>query len=184
MDVSNRIYGYTIVAYPESMPEDWKSRLNALPCGYAYSLHDKDVNDDTGEIKKPHMHFYFQSNLTVKQEKYAQEALGVSYGEKVRSASGMYDYLTHKNNPDKYHYPEDSIAFSEKWDQELFESTCSGIKEYASESDVIKFVEDNNILEYRDYMLLAVESERWDLVNVGVRYWVKSYIDSRRNKYK
>ena len=115
--MSNRIYGYTVVSYPESMPPNWRLQLNSLPFGYASCLHDKDVKvDDDGVVteKKAHIHFFFQGKVTKRQKEYIHGALGVSYGEDVRSASGLFDYLTHEHNPDKYHYSKDSIQYSQK----------------------------------------------------------------------
>ena len=47
---------WTIVVYPESLPENWKDilRESGLQVGIS-PLHDKDVNPD-GSIKKPHYH--------------------------------------------------------------------------------------------------------------------------------
>ena len=47
------IVGYTIIAYPESMPDDWQMKLEKLPFGYCYALHDKDTRvDDDGVIEQ------------------------------------------------------------------------------------------------------------------------------------
>ena len=54
----NRSRTWAFVAYPESMPENWREILDALSVPWACSpLHDKDINETTGEVKKPHRHF-------------------------------------------------------------------------------------------------------------------------------
>lgn len=175
--MANKIYGYTVVAYPESMPEDWKIRLGSLPFGYCYALHDEDVDED-GVIKKPHEHFYFQGSPTKKQKDYIHGALGVHRGEPVRSAGGMYEYLTHENNPNKYHYSKDIIQHSEKWDQELFESSYIAVP---STAEMINYIEENNVMEYAELMRMLSRSGREDLLKMATRYWVQAYITSRRS---
>lgn len=178
--MSNKIYGYTVVSYPESMPDDWKIKLGSLPFGYCYSLHDKD-RDEEGNQKKPHEHFYFQGSPTKKQKQYIHEALGVEYGEPVRSAGGMYDYLTHENNPNKYHYSKDNIQHSEKWNQELFESSYTPVP---TEAEMIDFIEEYDIEEFSDLLKLLRTLGRTDLLKTATRYWVQSYITSRREGAK
>ena len=174
--MANKIYGYTVVAYPESMPDDWRIKLGSLPFGYCYALHDEDVDDD-GVLKKPHEHFYFQGSPTKKQKEYIHGALGVSYGEPVRSAGGMYDYLTHENNPNKYHYSKDIILHSEKWNQELFDSIYVPVP---SVNEVMDIIEEYDITEYFDLMRLFKKLGRDDLLTYSAKaYWVERYITSR-----
>ncbi len=46
---------WTFIAYEESAPKNLKLALEALKVPFAVSpLHDKDVNMETGEFKKPH----------------------------------------------------------------------------------------------------------------------------------
>lgn len=186
----NKIYGYTVVAYPESMPDDWEERLDSLTFGYCYALHDKDwkVTDD-GEVlpKKAHMHFYFQGKPTSKQKKYIQESLNVSYGEDVRSASGMFDYLTHENHPNKQHYERDSIKKSVKWDDEMFE--MSYVPKIEFEAVVLELITKYNICEYSQLIDIIMGQEYDEFEKSGImkevkKYWVMRYIDSRRNGRK
>lgn len=177
--MSNKIYGYAVVAYPESMPSDWQQKLEVLPFGYCYAKHDKDVNKETGELKKAHIHFYFQGHPTSSQKKVIYESLNIhEYGEDVRSADGMYQYLTHSNYPDKYQYSKDIIRQSTKWNQELFESNLSF---EASESELIDFILSNNITEYAGLMVSIVTSGRTtEFMKMAKQPWVYHFIDSLR----
>lgn len=183
--MGNSIVGYTIIAYPESMPDDWQTKLEKLPIGYCYALHDKDTRvDDDGVIeqKKAHIHFFFLGPVSEKQKKYISASLGVSiHGQAVRRASDMYDYLTHENDEDKYHYSKDSIIHSSKWSQDDFETIASrepDKRDYTVE--LIKVINDNDIIEYSDLMDFIVNNGYDKLIPASRQLWVMRYIDSRR----
>ena len=180
--MANKIYGYTVVCWPESMPDEWKRLLNALPFGYAMSLHDKDV-DANGELKKAHMHIYFQGKPSKRQKDYIHKALGIEYGEDVKSPKGMYDYLTHENNPEKYHYAKDNIQYSAKWSQELFECDCAAYAEKEDKTqELIEYILGNALYEYSDLMISLIKDGRRDLIKSAKCNAAKWFIDSMRNK--
>lgn len=171
--------GYTVVSWPESMPENWVEQLNSLPFGYCVALHDKDVDED-GVIKKAHMHFFFQGNPTPKQREYIHASLGVYYGEPVRNAEDMYNYLTHEDKPDKYHYSRDIINASPKWCQELFEQHIT--PKYDTTSELLDIIETQHIEEYADLVrYVARYEDRPDLMKEVQKYWVTRYVDSIRH---
>lgn len=177
--MANCKMGYLTIAYPESMPADWREKLEELPFGYVYALHDKDVDGD-GKLKKSHMHFYFQGVPTARQKKYIHDSLGVHYGEDCRSANGAYDYLTHENDPDKYHYSKDSITQSSKWSQEAFETHYIPKRNLAQE--LISVIESHDMVEYADVLAWTMTNADEELQAEAQRYWVMRYVDSRRHK--
>ena len=177
--MANKIFGYTVVSYPESMPPDWETRLQSLPFGYCYALHDQDLDDGTGEKKKPHMHFYFQGKATSRQKKYIQDCLAVHYGEDVKSAVGMFAYLTHENNPDKHHYDKSIIQYSGKWCQELFE--VFGVIKPDSTTDIMTIIDENGYTEYIELLRYVVRTGKEDLIKEAKKPWVKSVLDSKRH---
>lgn len=184
--------GYLTVAYPESMPDQWKEDLEMLPFGYACCTHDKDVwksdgvingvPHKAGEPKKAHTHFFFQGVPTSAQKKLIHAILGVNYGEDCRSANGAYDYLTHENDPDKYHYPKESIAYSPKWSQEAFDAHYTPKRNLKAEVGMI--ITKRNIVEYAELMEILFEMDDEELQQEASKYWVTKYIDSRRNGLK
>lgn len=180
------IVGYTIIAYPESMPDDWQLKLEKLPFGYCYALHDKDIRvDDDGVIeqKKAHMHFFFLGTVNQKQKNYISASLGVNImGQPVRRASDMYDYLTHENALEKYHYSKEIIVHSSKWCQEEFETIASRDLDTADHAvEIIQIVRQANITEYSDLMDYLLENGYEQLLTASKALWVMRYIDSRRN---
>lgn len=99
---------------------------------YAFIYHDKDIylNDilddknqilhKQGDLKVPHFHIY----LKLKSNRYADEIKrwfmpkdlidenGLPYNclsQKVKSSVACIEYLTHKNEPEKYQYSENDI---------------------------------------------------------------------------
>jgi len=103
---------WSFVAYPESLPSDWIERLQQTGLPFCLSpLHDKDV-DPTGIPKKPHYHVILCYNGPVtfsNVKKHITDPLGQPHPQYLQSVKGMYRYLTHKDNPDKYQYDETQI---------------------------------------------------------------------------
>lgn len=176
--------GYLVIAYPESMPPAWAETLQVLPFGYACALHDKDTwkvdtgEHKAGELKKPHMHFFFQGVPTKKEREFIHAALGVKRGEDCRNYSAAWDYLTHENSRDKYRYSKDIIQYSPKFSQEEFEENYEPKRE--PDKVIMRIVEALNIVEYSQ-LLAALYDEEDDVRMEAHKYWVPKYIDSRRN---
>lgn len=179
--MGSKINGYTVVAYPESMADDWERELCALPFGYASSLHDKDT-DGSGQLKKAHVHIFFQGKPTKRQKEYIHRALGISYGEDVRSAQGMFDYLTHENNPEKYHYSRDNIHYSSKWSQELFEVSCVNSTDYTQQ--LIEYILENGISEYSELMISLMHDNKMEFMKTAKQPFIWHFIDSLRHRTK
>lgn len=72
--------------------------------------HDKDVNDETGEIVEPHTHVYIEYDTPRKVSTVAR-LLGVAenFVEIVRNKKGMLRYLTHKDQKTKVKYDDDDV---------------------------------------------------------------------------
>lgn len=113
--------------YPESCDENWKSLLTQTGLPSVVSpLHDKDVYDKDikdnngnlihfkGDVKKPHYHVILcysgptsQSNV----QKVTVDLLKGTIPLWIENLQGYYEYLTHKNNPEKYQYNADELQF-------------------------------------------------------------------------
>lgn len=183
--MANKISGYTVVAYPESLLDGWEYRLNGLPFGYCCALHDKDIrkDEDGNEVqKKSHMHFFFQGRPTPKQKKYIHDCLSVAYGEDVRSMSGMFEYLTHENHPTKYHYSRDIIVYSPKWCQEAFDMHYIPKKDL--DGQLMQLIVDNDITEYSMLIEILYELGDEELFAASKKFWIMRYLDSRRNRFR
>lgn len=110
MNTKNR--HWTFIVYPESIKEDWIQVLIETGLPFAISpLHDKDFNSD-GSIKKPHYHVIltYDGPTTYKSvNDNICQIIGSTIPKRVLSLRGIYRYLTHEDNPEKYQYNRDLI---------------------------------------------------------------------------
>lgn len=97
---------FTFLLYPESIPDDWKLKLELLGVPIAVSpLHDKDLSDVEGQkYKKPHYHVIYVSKNPVTAESVRlkiKRSLGDSSVALVQiirtSIENTYLYLTHES---------------------------------------------------------------------------------------
>lgn len=97
---------FTFLLYPESIPEDWESKLELLGVPIAISpLHDKDLSGVEGQkYKKAHYHVIYVAKNPVTAESVRLK-IKRSLGEKsvakvqvvVQSMENIYLYLTHES---------------------------------------------------------------------------------------
>lgn len=109
-----RSRNWSIVGYPESMPENWREILSDLMVPILVSpLHDSDKNPG-GELKKPHYHILlmFDTNKRAEQVREISDALNAPIPIQLNSKPGAARYLCHLDNPEKVQYdPEGVISF-------------------------------------------------------------------------
>jgi len=78
---------------------------------YAWIVHDKDTDPDTGELIEKHVHAYIEFP---NPRSFASVASLIGIAEnmvcKVIDKNGILQYLIHKNQPDKYQYPFEDIT--------------------------------------------------------------------------
>ncbi|MCI1071882.1 Rep family protein [Lactococcus lactis] len=103
--------------------------LNSLAIPWLLSpLHNKDVSidDETGEVKvkKPHYHLVLSYGRTVSREQVSslvsEKLNSPKHVEPVRSRKGLYQYLTHAENPEKAQYNISDIQSGSGFDIENF----------------------------------------------------------------
>ena len=96
---------FTFLLYPESIPQDWQTKLETLGVPIAISpLHDKDLSSVEGKSIKAHYHVIYISKNPVTAESVRlkiKRALGDKSVAKVQivvqSMENMYLYLTHES---------------------------------------------------------------------------------------
>lgn len=116
-----RSYNWATILYPESCVENLDDALRELlvPCALS-PLHDQDVQEDTGELKKPHYHLVLhygslKSQAQVRKDVLQLGAVGV---ERVRDLRVYVRYLAHMDNPDKAQYDARDIKAFNSFDVE------------------------------------------------------------------
>ena len=179
---------WAFVMYPESMPEDWKEKIQEIGIPMAISpLHDKDIND-TGEPKKAHYHviIYYENPTTLNSVKTnVCDLLNAPNPMKLESMRGMYRYHIHLDNPEKYQYDDRDRQFLNGFDIDLANKlTKTEINKRIRE--IHSFINDNDIMEYWDLMTILKDNDLFDLYDIASSNTIvfKAMLDSRRNKNK
>lgn len=176
---------WTAVVYPESLPTDWKDKLQATGLQVAISpLHDKDVSA-TGETKKPHYHLIlvFDGPTTLSNVQTVLAPLNGPNPQALDGVRGMYRYFTHKDNPEKAQYDEKDIqclnGFSIAEFIELSKAEVGNIIK-----DIQTYIVQNDIYELADLADALLGEGLMNEYNVLINhtYFIDKYISSRRNK--
>lgn len=119
---------FTFLLYPESIPDDWKMKLELLSIPMAISpLHDKDIDKKNGGFKKPHYHVIYVAKNPVTADSVRLK-IKRTLGEKSlsivqivrKSMENMYLYLTHESKDavakKKHVYPKNDIQLLSNFD--------------------------------------------------------------------
>lgn len=159
----DRSRNWSFVAYPESVIENWRSILDEFHIEWCESpLHDKDINEGTGEVKKPHIHILltFDGKKSFEQIKEITDELKCPIPQRVKSVKGLVRYFIHLDNPEKYQYNKDSIIGHGGFDYEQY-FKITATNRYDCIKQMIQFIKDNQITEVIDFTEYAM-NERYD----------------------
>ena len=151
---------WAFVAYPESLPEDWKEQLKLSGLQGAISpLHDKDVNPD-GEHKKAHYHIIviYGAPTTYNNVLNFTRKLNATIPQALENVRGMYRYFSHKDNPEKYQYDDKNIECFNGFNiRDFVELTSSEITELKKK--VMCFIREHDLDEYSDLIDTLMQDE-------------------------
>lgn len=177
---------WAFVAYPESLPTNWKEQLQLTGLQVAISpLHDKD-KDPTGEPKKPHYHVIlcYSGPTSYNVVKALTDSLKCPIPQPLEQVRGYYRYFTHMDNPEKYQYSPDTIETINGFSiMDFVELTKSEV--LTAKRKLQSLIREKNILEYSDFMDYLQDSENMEQeydVASNNTYFFEKYISSRRNK--
>lgn len=160
-----------IIVYPESCPENWRDILQNTGCGVIISpLHDSDVNEGTGEIKKPHWHVIISYNntTTFNNVKSLTDKLKSPIPQSINSVKGAIRYLTHKDNPEKFQYDSKDIKVLNGFDIEEY-NQLTITEKYEIKKEIIQYIKKNNVISYIDLVS--------DLIDLNYD-WYKVCVDN------
>lgn len=184
MTKDKRSNKWAFLIYQESAPENYLGILEEMHIPFVLSpWHDKDVNKETGEFKKPHKHgvLYFESlkSYTQVSDLLTEKLNTPSHVEVVMSPKGMYDYFIHAENPDKTLYNIDEIESGCGFELEQFLITNNNDQFL---STVIDIIEEHNFTEFNNLVRYA-RVENPSLLNLIIdkTYFFAKYLDSRRH---
>ena len=109
-----KIQKHEIVTYQEHFkdPDEIRILLDQYKQikRYALILHDKDI-DEVGNLKKPHFHVLLDFSPQTAPVEWSASLLKVGNNNvnRVKNWNAAYNYLTHKNDPNKYQYDKTLI---------------------------------------------------------------------------
>lgn len=180
-DENKRSRYWEFELYPDSCNPDWMSYIKSSGVKCAVSpLHEYDQYEDgnnKGELKKPHWHLLFNFNYGARLSDIAQicdTVNGITHVLIVRDVAVRYDYLTHKNDTDKYRYDEKDIQHINSTRYDFLNS------EYR---EILNFIDDNKVFGFRKLTHELRIQEQDKLLEYVARnpYYVKTYIDDRND---
>lgn len=175
---------WTFLFYEESAPENYLNILEELHIPFILSpWHDRDVNRQTGEFKKSHKHgaFFFDSLKSYSQVSniISDKLNGPAHVEVVMSPTGLFDYFTHAENPDKSPYNIEDIEVGCGFNLEKF------LMEMNSSDfiyEVVDIIEENDFTEFEELVWYA-RANNTNLLGLIIErtYFFAKYLDSRRH---
>lgn len=171
--------------YPDSAPSDWRDIIKISGLVAAISpIHDKDVNP-TGERKKPHYHIIlaWDGPTTLSNaRRFVMEKLNGPTPFELKSIRGMYNYFTHKDNPEKYQYDEKDIEHINNFClSDFVELTRGEVDRLIKE--VMRLIREVDITEYSgllDFLDDNGMNDEWDVAKNNA-FLFNTYLCSRRN---
>lgn len=173
------------MAYPESLPKNWRELLqqSGLQCAIS-PLHDRDINPD-GEAKKPHYHIilcYSGPTSFNVVSKLTQDVLHSTIPQPLEQVRGMYRYFTHMDNPEKAQYDTKDISTINGFCiTDYVELTSSEIN--AIKKRIIKFIRDNRITEYSDLIIQLQNNEMEEDLEIAMNNTLLFYTFIKSYRY-
>lgn len=192
---SGRTRNYTVVVYPEDLPEDWRERLDGLSVKWVESpLHDKDYNPD-GQPKKAHHHLLFLFSAVKSADQVADmlaelfgrsesgSIIGVAKPQAVSDRSALVRYMAHLDHPSKAQYDvKDIIGHNGADVAELLQYSRSETLDMMI--DIEEYIENHHIYELCDLSraIRRDHPEWYTVVATQCTYYFSAFIRSYRSK--
>lgn len=136
-----------LILYPEN--QNHKLALDYIIHNfenYIYILHDRDIKDDTGEIKKEHYHIllHFSNARTIKSlSKKINVEENLFY--QIKSFTGQLRYLIHYDDDEKTRYDVDEVKGTLFMLSKFKKSIRGSQDETADVSQIYEFIYNNDV---------------------------------------
>ena len=182
---SKRTRVFACVVYPESAPDDWLALLDSLHVpAFVSPLHDKDINNSSGELKKAHYHVMvmFDGPKTLDQFDDFRSSFGGVGTEYIQSVRGYARYLCHLDNPEKHLYNVDDVK---QLNGACYEDTIgNAFNEKQCITAMILWIDRTRCTSFRKLVNYALEFEPdWYSCLLQSSYFIKSYLESCYQEY-
>lgn len=178
---------WTFLIYPDSAPANWFDILVSKGFPFAVSpLHDLDVNEATGEQKKPHYHVLvtYEGPTSFSAVHSAISELNCPIPIPVESIKGAYRYLTHQDNPEKAQYSSSDIRLGNAFDiSVLTELTRREVEKY--EDEIVQFIIQHQVYEYASLLeMLFSDPSTYTHYSIAKNHTVffNAFLTSRRHR--
>lgn len=176
---------WAAIVYPDSAPQNWREILDEQHIEWAESpLHEFDVNDSTGEIKKAHWHIVlaFDGPKSYEQVCELLAPLNCAAPQKCHSLKGAVRYFVHLDNPEKHQYSIHDIVPHGGFDVSSALQPTSA-KRYELIKEMQDWCRDNDVTEFSSLVEYA-STERFDdwfpLLCDSSTFIMTQYLKSRR----
>lgn len=181
----NRTRNWSFILYPESAPENWMELLKEEMIPFSVSpLHDSDVNEGTGELKKAHFHILicFEGKKSYEQVKAITDRLNATVPQTVNSSKGLIRYFVHRDNPEKYQYNQKDIQVFGNID--IVGAFKTSTSRYDAIKEMRKYCDDNDIVEFCDlFDYCALHNDEWfNLLCDNSAFIMGQYLKSKRHR--
>lgn len=154
---------FTMILYPQddetNMHKQIISFIETTPLlfpEWIWVLHDRDINEETGEIKKPHVHMLIKTSEPYTIKGIAKAFLNQVKGELLQGAHhprALVLYYAHKTlesredgkavySKDEFHGTLSLLKYLEQSANFVQKSVLSNIKEYGYMLDVLENADD------------------------------------------
>ena len=154
---------YWAVIYPDSQytPENWLDIARSWLIPMHVIFHDKDCDEDTGEIKKPHYHvilMFPDKQTPVKVCELWHEIGGIPDRMPILNRAGACRYLIHRDHPHKYQYEISDVASFNGAD--YFSDISCDVELYSLMLEI-----ERHIYKYRTAIRSYATLSRWCAAN-------------------
>ena len=178
-------YKWYFLVYPESAPKEWKQILKDTQIKIAISpLHQP--SNGKGEDKQ-HWHIIcdFEGQKTQSQVNKISKSVNGTEAFTIISPIGYYEYLIHKNDPDKEQFPEGfkAITHMNGFDVETYQQIEKKDKLEEASFTLIEAIRENEYYEFAQLVEYCYDNDMELLKELRKHgYFYNSYIRSRRGK--
>ena len=172
---------FNLLMYPDC--EEHKNAMELIQqIGYKYAciLHDKDVDVETGEIKKAHWHVVLSLGNSA-SGRYASgiaKELGITenYVQICKNKKGSLRYLLHIDDNEKYQYNIDEVKGCLK--AELVKTMADEESECVKVSILIEYIEKSTKkISVMEFSKFCVKTGYWDVFRRSSSIFLKMIDD-------
>ena len=169
---------WTIVVYPESAPEDWRSKLDGEQW-IESPLHDQDKNPD-GSFKKPHWHILliYTNKKSYEQVKALADSINGASPQYVQNLVGMVRYFAHLDNPEKAQYKKEQIV-GHGVDVLQYLENENDIDQRIQDIEI--YCEENGVREYAQLVKVSRQFDGWHKTVATHTIHFRAFVNSLRH---